>query len=80
MCGLCLYAVILRMCIYHNGLNIQYTLCMHCQVCQKVPILTCIDTIESVSVTEIPSHLEAMVELLCLEDSQKDSRDQGTMV
>ena len=34
----------------------------------------------SVSETDIPHHLGAMAELLCEEDSQKDSRDHGTMV
>ncbi|CAI8042413.1 Protein FAM160B1 [Geodia barretti] len=33
----------------------------------------------SVSETDIPHHLGAMAELLCEEDSQKDSRDHGTM-
>ena len=38
------------------------------------------DSVSSVSATDIPQHLEAMVELLCDEDSQKDTQDPGTMV
>lgn len=39
-----------------------------------------LDSVSNVSATDIPQHLEAMVELLCDEDSQKDTQDPGTMV
>lgn len=42
--------------------------------------LYCVDEGVSVKETEIPGHLEAMVELLCKEDTQKGTRDPGTMV
>ena len=38
------------------------------------------DGVEDVTTTDIPHHLEAMVELLCEEDSQKTTREHGTMV
>ena len=38
------------------------------------------EAVPHVSATDIPRHLGDMVELLCEEDSQKDTQDPGTMV
>ena len=52
-------------------------------VCVSVYVYVCVcysDAVVSVSASDIPHHLEAMVELLCEEDSQKNARERGTMV
>ena len=54
------------------------------QVCLEsinyVYTYTISDEVTHVSTTDIPRHLGGMVELLCEEDSQKDTQDPGTMV
>ena len=61
-----------------SPLSIVHSEHMSDMVYSLITLLT--DAAASVSATDIPHHLEAMVELLCEEDSQKDTHEHGTMV
>lgn len=57
---------------------------MHIYVCILIWWCTCLpnlpEPVSSVGDTDIPQHLEQMVELLCEEDSRSDINSLGTMV